>query len=98
MTFVISTNYKCYYYMTHDMLYNSIINKSEGGVKMKRVMKLMTGTLIIRIGLWGMFIAGLAFNVLTRISALGVVATVGILLMAIDYPKKEKRNNEIGGS
>ena len=55
-------------------------------------MKFMTGELMIRISLWGMFVAGLAFTVFTGISTLGVMVTIGILLMAIDYPKKEKRN------
>jgi len=50
----------------------------------------MNRELMIRICLWGMFVAGLAFTVLNGISAFGVIATTGVLLMAIDYPKKEK--------
>jgi len=78
--------------MTSNMLYNNIINKSEGDIEMKNVMKFMNGELLIRTSLWGMFITGLAFTVLNGISALGAMVTVGILLMAIDYPKKENRN------
>jgi len=59
---------------------------------MENVMKFMTGELMIRISLWGMFVAGLAFTVFNGISTLGVMVTIGMLLMAIDYPKKEKRN------
>ena len=61
---------------------------------MANVMKLLNGDLIIRICLWGMFVAGLAFIVLDGITPIGVLAIVGILLMAIDYPKKEKRNKK----
>ena len=55
-------------------------------------MKFINGELMIRAGLWAMFVAGLAFTVLNGITTMGVVATVGILLLAIDYPRKEKRN------
>ena len=58
---------------------------------MEQVMKFMTGALMIPICLWGLFVAGLAFLILNGVSVLGVMATIGILLMAIDYPKKEKR-------
>ena len=59
---------------------------------MKQVMKFLNGELMIIICLWGMFTAGLAFIVLNGITPIGALATAGILLMAIDYPKKEKRN------
>ena len=61
---------------------------------MENVMKFMNKDLMIRICLWGMFVAGLAFMVLNRISTIGLLTTVGILLMAIDYPNKEKRNKK----
>jgi len=54
----------------------------------------MNKDLMIRICLWGMFVAGLAFTILDGITPIGMLATVGILLMAIDYPKKEKRNKK----
>ena len=50
----------------------------------------MNGALMIRICLWGMFLAGLAVTVLNGISTFGAITTLGILLMAIDYPKKRK--------
>ena len=59
---------------------------------MKNVIKFLSGELMIRICLWGMFVVGLAFIVLSGITPTGVLATLGILLMAIDFPKKEKRN------
>ena len=61
---------------------------------MENVMKFVNGDLIIRICLWGMFAAGLAFIILSGITLIGVLAIIGILLMAIDYPKKEKRNKK----
>ena len=61
---------------------------------MENVMKFMNRDLMIRICLWGLFVAGLAFMALTGITTIGVLATIGILLMAIDYPKKEHRNKK----
>ena len=61
---------------------------------MEKVMKLLDKNLIIRVCLWGMFAAGLAFMVLDGITLIGVLATFGILSMAIDYPKKEERNKK----
>ena len=55
---------------------------------MEHVMKLMNVSRMIKICLWGVFIATLLFTVLNGISVLGFMATVGMLLMAIDYPKK----------
>jgi len=52
----------------------------------------MNSTLIIQICLWGMFVIGLAITILTGISPIGIMATVGMLLLAIDFPKKNKRN------
>jgi len=57
---------------------------------MEIVMKLLD----IRICLWGMFVAGLAFMAIDGITPIGVLAVVVILLMAIDYPKREKRNKK----
>ena len=59
---------------------------------MKHILKFMHGELIIRIGLWGMFIFGFMIILLNGMTPIGLLATVGLLLMAIDYPKKEKRN------
>jgi len=59
---------------------------------MEKVLKFMSGELLIRICLWGMFVAGVAFTILNGISAFGVMSIVGALLMAIDYPKKKKQN------
>jgi len=59
---------------------------------MEHVMKFINGTLMIRMSLWGMFIAGLAFTILDGITPLGIMATVGIMFMAIDFPRKEKRD------
>ena len=50
----------------------------------------MTGHLVIRVSLWGIFATGLAFLVLNGISTLGVMVAIGMLLMALDYPKKEQ--------
>ena len=61
---------------------------------MANVMKIMNGGLIIRICLWAMFVAGLVIMVLDGITLVGVLVIVGILLMAIDYPKKETRNKK----
>ena len=55
-------------------------------------MKFKNEDLITQIGLWGMFIGTFAFTAVNGISAFGVIATVGILLLAIDFPKKNKRN------
>ena len=55
-------------------------------------MKLMTRELMIRVCLWGIFFTGIAFAILNGVSALGIMAIIGILLMAIDYPKKGKQN------
>ena len=61
---------------------------------MDYMMKLLKGNLMIKICLWGMFLTGSAFIVLSGVSAIGIIATVGVLLMAIDFPRKEKRNKE----
>ena len=61
---------------------------------MENVMKFINGDLMIRICLWGMFIAGLAFLALDGVTPIGILATVGMLLLAIDYPRKEKRNKK----
>jgi len=58
---------------------------------MENVMRFMNGDLMIRVSLWGMFFAGLAFLVMDGITPIGVLAVIGILLMAIDYPKKENK-------
>lgn len=59
---------------------------------MKNIIKFLNGELAIKIGLWGMFFAGLAFTVLNGISPIGIITIIGMLLLAIDYPKKERRN------
>ena len=59
---------------------------------MGHIKKFINGELFIRICLWGLFFAGLAFTVLNGISVIGVTALVGTLLMAIDFPKNEKRD------
>ena len=55
-------------------------------------MKIKNEDLIIQIGLWGIFVVTLAFTALNGISAFGVVAIIGILLLAIDFPKNNNRN------
>lgn len=59
---------------------------------MENVVKFINGDLMVRICLWGMLVVGLVFTVLGGVTPKGVMTTVGILLLAIDYPKKEKRN------
>jgi len=61
---------------------------------MENVMKFVNVDILIRVCLWGMFVAGLAFLVLGGITSIGVLSTIGILLLAIDYPKKEKRDKK----
>jgi len=58
---------------------------------MENVAKFINGELMIQIGLWTIFVAGLMFTILDEISLLGIMATLGMLLMAIDFPRKEKR-------
>ena len=58
---------------------------------MENVAKFINGELMIQIGLWTIFVAGLMFTILDGISLLGIMATLGMLLMAIDFPRKEKR-------
>jgi len=59
---------------------------------MDHLKEFLNGALFIRICLWGMFLVGLALTIWNGISPIGVIATIGVLLMAIDFPKKEKRN------
>ena len=55
-------------------------------------MKYINEDLIIQICLWGVFSAALVFTVINGISVFGVMATVGVLLLAVDFPRKNKRN------
>jgi len=59
---------------------------------MDYIKEFINGALFTRICLWGMFLAGLTFTIWGGISPIGVIATIGVLLMAIDFPRKEKRN------
>ena len=45
---------------------------------------------MIQICLWVMFFAGLIFTALTRVSPIGVIVTIGMLLLAIDYPNQKE--------
>ena len=72
------------------MSYNNIINTSREDIEVENVMKFVDRDLMIRICLWGVFIAGLAFMALNEITTIGLLANIGILLMAIDYPIKIK--------
>jgi len=55
-------------------------------------MKFIKNDIAIRICLWGMFFGALVLTALIGISPIGIIAKVGILLLAIDYPKKNRRN------
>ena len=56
------------------------------------MMKFINSDLAIQIGLWGLFFGAILLTALTGISPISIIGTVGILLLAIDYPKKNKRN------
>ena len=58
---------------------------------MDQIKKLINSDLFIRICLWGMFIAGVGFTILKGITVIGVMAIVGTLLMAVDFPRRERR-------
>lgn len=57
---------------------------------MEYMMKFKGKELIVRSCVWGAFGVTLAFVISNGISTLGAVVTVGMLLLAIDYPKKTK--------
>ena len=58
----------------------------------EKMMKLFKSDLAIQICLWGMFLGALVSTAWNGISLISTITTVGILLLAIDFPKKNKRN------